>query len=338
MAAIVESFTVQEEASVTTSSTITKPTGTVDGDLLLFFGSADNPAQFNSEPSGLTTIYNNTAGSKAARAWYKAASSEPADYTFGLDVAQQIVLGAIRISGHDAADPIDVSGHEQEESADSTPEFTGLTLTNSDTLCVWAYHDNLAGIDGSDTGYPSGTTGLFARQAGTEALLALCHETVASSGATGQRVWTWPNAGRLPIMGGVAINTGAGGVAVAPPAGSLDLTGLIPAINTGKSIASPAGSWALTGIVPGVATVSNVIVLPPAGTLSWAGLAPGISAGVNVAIPAGSIALAGFIPTIRIAIGQNITSSQDLNEPVDGSFPLEETQFIVPQVLIVKNE
>lgn len=76
-----------------TSTTINKPTGTVDGDLLYFFaGSSSTRAN---TPSGFTSLV--AVGTKKAA--YKVASSEPASYTITTSTSQDTSIIMVRISG-----------------------------------------------------------------------------------------------------------------------------------------------------------------------------------------------------------------------------------------------
>lgn len=80
--------------SAGTSTTINKPSGTVDGDLLYFFaGSSSTRADV---PAGFTTI---TSPLGTKRAAYKIASSEPASYTITTPTSQDTTAVMIRISG-----------------------------------------------------------------------------------------------------------------------------------------------------------------------------------------------------------------------------------------------
>jgi len=89
-----------------TQITLTKPAGTVDNDIMFVQLRADYNIP-NSIPSGWKKIANNTDGSYAVSLYYKVASSEGANYTFGFSLSQQI-YGCISTfrGGFNLLDPI----------------------------------------------------------------------------------------------------------------------------------------------------------------------------------------------------------------------------------------
>lgn len=78
--------------SVITASTITtpKPTNTSDGDIM-FAHVLSNGAYASSVPSGWTLLCQNTA-TLYYEVFYKVASSEPANYTFGTNVGKVTII------------------------------------------------------------------------------------------------------------------------------------------------------------------------------------------------------------------------------------------------------
>ncbi len=110
MTPIIETSQTKRLASNTTSCTVTKPSGTVEGDLMVaFVGKDDDPSI--SEPSGWTQVRENDSGVDGPRlgAYYKVAGSgEPADYTWTADSENWYAI-IYRVSGFDTGNIIDVS-------------------------------------------------------------------------------------------------------------------------------------------------------------------------------------------------------------------------------------
>jgi len=96
------------------------------------------------------------------------------------------------------------------------------------------------------------------------------------------------------------------GVAVEVPAGTLNLTGYAPTVETPVNVDVPAGTLQLTGYAPTVATPVNVDV--PKGTLNLTGYAPTIevSGAVEVQVPAGTLNLTGYAPTVAVSENVNV--------------------------------
>ena len=72
----------QNGAANGTSSTISKPTGTQDGDIMFIFLSLGSSKTVTSVPTGWTNILSKTSGYITHHIYYKIASSEGTDYTF----------------------------------------------------------------------------------------------------------------------------------------------------------------------------------------------------------------------------------------------------------------
>ncbi len=114
------------------SITLDKPSGTVDGDLLLlFYGEEAAASIFTSPPSGWTMIdkLNSLGGGNAV--FYKIASGEPSSYTFGAGAPMSERYGVIlRYSGVDTSNPIHISATTNGLS-NSTPTINTASVTTS---------------------------------------------------------------------------------------------------------------------------------------------------------------------------------------------------------------
>lgn len=192
---VVQSSSVATGASVT-SITITKPAGTVEGDLLLAFITRDAGGDTIGAPAGFVTILSdgniNVASAAMKIARKAAGASEPADYTFDSNEAAEDMVGImLRIDGHVSGDPVDVTDFS--EGTSTTPISPDITTTVDNTLIISSTHSEEGLELTDDIGEPSGYTMVFRRATGTgganaEAGVATIDQ--ASAGATGTASWT----------------------------------------------------------------------------------------------------------------------------------------------------
>jgi len=182
----VETFSVAVTSADATSIIVNKPTGTIEGDLLVAIMSTDGGALTLGAPDGWTAITNNIGTTHTSRSWYKiAGASEPTSYTFTVSASESIVCGILRISGHDSSNPIDVSGTATGTS--NAPTSPDVTTTVADTLVLryfGADDDDMT----QDSGYPSAHTGVYVRgslESWGETSSGVAYTTQASAGATG---------------------------------------------------------------------------------------------------------------------------------------------------------
>lgn len=149
-------ITIVLNADADTNATGNKPTGTVEGDLLVAFVGSDDTAAVHGNPGGWTQVGSSIEQSSSEHSlWFKAAgASEPSTYTWSLGGASEAYyVGILRISGADNADPIDIS------SASGTSGdpcvCPDVTTTVDDTLILRACGTNDQG--GNDVILDGGT-------------------------------------------------------------------------------------------------------------------------------------------------------------------------------------
>jgi len=135
----------QEQATAVLASdgrslTINKPTGTVQGDLLLAAISVDGTPNV-SPPTGWTTIREGNSGSQVRlEVYYKVAgASEPSSYTFRWSRynLRQAAGAILRYSGVDTTNPINASGIGSGTTI--SPTAPSVTTTVTDTMVVRIY-------------------------------------------------------------------------------------------------------------------------------------------------------------------------------------------------------
>lgn len=200
MAVIIESFaTAHNGGSNQTTLTIGKPTGTVEGDLLVCFlfsrrgaGTVNN----HSTLSGWTLIQ--TAQSDPTNvlmvtsSFYKVATdSEPDDYTWTQSESQRFCGIIMRVTGLDTANPIDVfdAATYQETPGNNlipAPSVTP-TVTNGFLVCGVGFAWN--GV--TFTASPPGMTEVYNFNTEQNALnAAVAVEQLTTDDPTGRRDWT----------------------------------------------------------------------------------------------------------------------------------------------------
>jgi len=122
-----------------TSLSITKPTGTAAGDVLLaHLINRNNVAAVATPPAGWTLLRSDQSASQI-KSWvfYKVATaSEPTSYAFAIDLASYMAGSISAFSGADTANPIDAqSGQKNGTTASfNTP---AITTTTANGVVVW---------------------------------------------------------------------------------------------------------------------------------------------------------------------------------------------------------
>jgi hypothetical protein len=140
-----EEFTERKYGSTTFVDSL-KPPGTTEGDLLIATVATDgSTAGSMSPPAGWTAV--DLADQSAAvtyGVWWKlAGASEPASYTFSWSGSEHAYGTVMRFTGHDPADPIDMSAAAGGSAG--APMSPAVTTTVTDTMIL-----RLGGFDDDD--------------------------------------------------------------------------------------------------------------------------------------------------------------------------------------------
>lgn len=139
-------ITVQSKTTSnwTSNSTLTvdKPSGTVDGDLLVAVICYDNAESMSTVPSGWTDMVNTTGASPVdtyTRFYYKVASSEGSSWDWVLSGAVVSAWVCLRIDGQKSTGYADQSAASLVTSNSNTPSYTiTITPTAANSLIVYA--------------------------------------------------------------------------------------------------------------------------------------------------------------------------------------------------------
>jgi hypothetical protein len=243
-----QSFAVANSATDVTSITVSKPSGTASGDLLIGVVVTDGNAGTFTPPSSWTLINAGTAdpGGIADQvtlgAWYKiAGGSEPASYQWTWTNSEAVYAFIIRITGHNSSNPINVWGVATGSSTGTSITITCPTVTTTvnDTLVLRIFGADRAMLLGS---YPTGHTGItFGSSSGDNTTMYQCtggaaYKTQATAGATGTAAFTaTPNVSATEEWRALTI-------AIAPPAAAPDISNLPTSKNFGTVIEN-ANYW-----------------------------------------------------------------------------------------------
>ncbi|WP_254624024.1 cell wall anchor protein [Myxococcus sp. CA033] len=122
-----------------TSLTLTKPAGTVAGDVLLVrLSNRNNVAAVATAPAGWTFLRSDQSASQI-KAWvfYKVAgASEPASYAFTFDAAYYVAGSISAFSGANPTNPIDAQSGQKNGNL-ATMDSPAITTTSANGLAVW---------------------------------------------------------------------------------------------------------------------------------------------------------------------------------------------------------
>lgn len=170
--------------------TITKPSGTTSGDLLIahiiaYLGTDITP------PSGWATLEEVDYGSSLRGVYYLiAGGSEPSEYVWDITVsASDRACGAIaRISGADTTTPVNVYGYNQYTGDSETDQSPSVTTTVNDCLLLLVAG---LGYGGSSYTVPASSTEQWFVASGASIVGSVgATDSQASAGATGTKQWS----------------------------------------------------------------------------------------------------------------------------------------------------
>ena len=201
MTASVRSYSVGTDNDP--SSVVDKPSGTLEGDLMIIWISLDGGGSSFS-CSGWTALYSNLDSDKHSSGllWKIAGASEPSTYTVTHD-DERSQWGVVAIQDHDG---IDVNGSDFSDADEANAVCPSVTTTTADTLLL-----RFASADAGDVTTPHGAvtgyTMTFNAGWFSSASISCQYKTQATAGATGtanvslsdDQEWTAVTLAILPI-------------------------------------------------------------------------------------------------------------------------------------------
>lgn len=203
MAVAVQASTTR--SSATANATGDRPTGTVDGDLLIAFVLIATGTTVSGVPSGWN-LEDNTGNAAGCRVvtYTKIASSEPATWTWTLNTATNNAVHVLRIDGHDPTTYVNVDGGQANDSASTSVVAPSVTTTKDNCLLIFAGGIN---ANATQTAPGSMTEVTDALGGGSARALETAQQALGAAGATGTRTST---------ASASAVNVGYL-IAIAPP-------------------------------------------------------------------------------------------------------------------------
>ncbi len=307
MVVAIASKSEQAEPANTTSITIAKPSGTVDGDLLVAIIAKDHNVSFG-PPDGSWNVGQNagrgTAGVRFVFHW-KIASGEGTDWTWTGDNEEWYGV-VLRITGHDPTTPMNIS--DVADGSDAAPISPTITTDIDGCLIIACF-----GVDDDDTPYSvdaalaeewNAVSSTGAGTCGTAGGI----ETQGTFGATGTYTHS-VNATEEWVAFTIAIAPAAGAVEITPGAGAISAAGEAAIARVNTFLTVDAGSMTAVGYQPTVDV--TLPITPDAGSLVVAGQTPALEKEDFVTPAAGSLAVAGYQPTVTQSGGVDTPLTPD---------------------------
>lgn len=205
------------------SLTVTKPSGVVDGDVMIAFVTISADKTIVAAPGGWIQLDSRSTGSATGdcltAVWYRVASSEGANYVWDFSGGADAAAAIVAYSGASTSAPVQVSGYRLMSSSATTHTSPSVSTSSDNTVTISAYGTNP--VFNGDTTFttPAGLTARAEADPGVgttnRAVLAVYDKVTASAGATSDKATTINNSAK-----GVAFT-----VAIAPlVAAPLNLT------------------------------------------------------------------------------------------------------------------
>ena len=360
-----ESFTTEAAAEGTSISsfTITKPSGTVSGDVLV--ASIQSRGTGILTPTGWTKV---TSVSTAANGEYcsmfylVAGESEPTSYTFDINGTSSYVdAGMSRYSGVDNTNPSDVTAATDVTIDSTTFTYASITTVTDKAMVVLGYANN---VQGSDHTPPTGYTEEWeeGRAALSDDIMETAGSTGTLSGSSGggqsfedHATITWAlrpatvgptytltaDTGTLSLTGNSA--TLVASHVLPADIGTLSLTGNSTTLVANRVLSADVGTLSLTG---NSATLTKLRILSAeTGSLSVTGQDAGLVASRVLSAESGAIALTGNEATFVISGGGgaltpiNIFSAQNADNnnitAVDGTVTITAGHPLIVIVMLM---
>jgi len=294
---------------------VSVPSGTTNGDLLLWFtfiGGAASPVPTLSFDSGWTQI-DALAAETAATGWdvrYRVASSEPSSYNVSQTNAGYwaSVSYMVRISGIGGS-PIAGTATKTSETSSSTLTIPDVTSSETDTLlitlCQERYENNRT------ISAAGGLTQLHQQDSYNRSLV--CYEAISASGNVTGRTNTVVASGTFSKWAFLISSGASGGSSIAADQGSFSLTGQSANLLLGRTLAADSGSFTVSGQDVTLTKTTAYSITADYGSFSLAGQ--------DVAFQktdAGSYVLTAEVGLFSL-VGQGALASYSMNAEI-GSF------------------
>lgn len=184
-----------------TSLTVSKPTGTVDGDVMLAFIVISADRTITSVPAGWTQLASQATGTATGdcrhNVYWKVAAGEGSSYTWGFSGGADAAGIIAAYSAISNTAPAQTSAHQLMSGSTETMTAPSVTPTSTDTLTVFAVGVNPV-YDGNTTfTTPSGLTSRAEADPGAgttnRAVVKVWDASTPTTAATGTKTTTLNN-------------------------------------------------------------------------------------------------------------------------------------------------
>lgn len=250
-----------------TNGTLAKPSGVVEGDLLLAFLCADgtnSPISWATRiPAGWAIAEENLATggtfiTHGAVAYKIAGASEPSTYAFSFDLQSGTGI-IVAYQGVNTTTPINVSAKQENASSASSHPIPSVTTTVNDCLVVACYQHR--GNNGVPYTEPSGwTERVDYKGATSNSNFGVADKVFTTSGATGTTNATGNVADETWVAVIALAPAGGGGDTITANLGTATASGFAAAIAVSVTIACSLGGATASGHQASITASSNVTI------------------------------------------------------------------------------
>lgn len=186
------------------SLTVSKPTGVVNGDVLVAFVVISADKSIAAAPAGWTLLDSRSTGTATGdclhAVYYKTASSEGSTYVWDFSGGADAAAAILAYSGVSTSASINVSGSRLMSSSSTTHTTPSVTTSSDDTVTISAYGTNPVFNGDLTFTTPSGLTSRAEADPGAgttnRAVLKVFDKTTSSAGATGDKSSTINNSAK----------------------------------------------------------------------------------------------------------------------------------------------
>ena len=196
----------------TNSLSITKPSGTASGDLLLLNFACDSDSLTITPPSGFSAHIELSGAGYHHKVYSKVAGgSEPASYAVGLSGTEYCYGQMAAYSGIDTGDPFCATPSIVAGSSSDSITATGITTDAANAILVLCGFSQYGGTNWSATGFT------FREPESADVYMGLGDAVQASAGASGDKVVTVTSSSSGPkSIALLALNPSAAGPTLIP--------------------------------------------------------------------------------------------------------------------------
>lgn len=304
-----------------TSRTVNKPSGTVEGQLMVAF-IFYHIAGINSVPSGWTEMGSTiTAGNEHLNVYYKkAGASEPSSWNWGFTTTVDNGYVVLTIDGHDADTPFDTSASDVVNN-DTTPSYAnGITPRDVDSLLLLGAvaGDSITGMSAYAITTSNPANWMEEADNGNRSYIdwAVASAPRPESTATGNSSLTLDGGGGTEDSGArliaIASQPASTPVTVSPSVQSATLAVQSPTVAISKSV-SPSAQAVTAGVqAPTLALGTGVSITPSVQTVTASTQAPAVSGGKIVQPSAQGVTASVQAPTIAVESLVTVTPSAQI--------------------------